>query len=77
MNKFLKLASVVFIPTIFLSGCVIKESTPHSHHHKVTNQNQDAQGVPENQQTQRLDCSVPLPVDAVNSQIDAYESQCN
>lgn len=81
MNKFLRFASIVLLPTIFLAGCVIEEPTEHAHHHHVKNQSQDAQGVPESQQTQQrdetIDCSLPLPVDAVNSQIDAYDRQCH
>ncbi|WP_151993301.1 hypothetical protein [Buttiauxella massiliensis] len=82
MSKLLRFSTMILIPTLFLTGCVIKEPAEHSHHHhRVTNQSEDAQGVPEYQQRQRLDesidCSRPLPVDAVNSQIDAYDRQCN
>lgn len=83
MNNFFKFATIVLLPTVFLAGCVIAEPTEqvHHHHHRVENQSQDAQGVPESQQTQQLDesidCSRPLPVDAVNSQIDAYDRQCH
>ncbi|WBM68930.1 hypothetical protein OH773_12025 [Buttiauxella sp. WJP83] len=80
MKRFLKFATIVLLPTIFLAGCVIAEPAEYAHHHRVKNQSQDAQGVPESQQSQQLDetidCSLPLPVDAVNSQIDAYDRQC-
>lgn len=82
MSKLLKFSAIVLLPTLFLAGCVIAEPTEQTHHHhRANNQSEEVQSSSSYQVGQQIDesidCSRPLPVDAVNSQIDAYDSQCN